>query len=62
VIRSVGAIVAGLAFTIVVTTLADFVLHAAGVYSMQELPTGRLAVLAIPQCWLGGKLEEMRRT
>lgn len=123
-IRSVGAIVAGLAFTIVVTTLVDFALHAAGVYAMNEPLTDKLAVLAtsyrilisiagawltarmapaspmkhalilgvigtvlgaagavatwnkgmgphwypvtlavlaIPQCWLGGKLYEMRR-
>jgi uncharacterized membrane protein len=125
VIRSIGAIVAGLAFTIVVTTLVDLALHAAGVYSMQQPLTDNLAVLAasyrivisiagawitarmapdkpmkhalilgvigtvlgamgaaatwnkdmgphwypvalavlaIPQCWAGGKLYEMRRT
>ena len=123
--KSVGAIAAGLAFTIVVTTLIDFALHLVGVYGAFDRPLDdrlallatsyrivvsvggawlsarlapskpmkhalilggigtvlglagvvatwnrglgphwypiALAVLALPQCWLGGWLAEMRR-
>jgi hypothetical protein len=121
--KSVWAVVAGILFVIVVTTMIDIVLHVAGVYSTKEPLTNSLAllatsyrivigiaggcltawlapkhpmqhvmilgvvgvvlgllgllatwnlglgprwypialvVLAIPQCWLGGKLFEMR--
>jgi hypothetical protein len=122
--QSIWAIVAGVLFIIVVTTLVDIVLHAAGVFPPMDQPiddrlallatayrivisiggawlTARLApdrpmrhvlilgvvgtflglvgvvatwnrglgprwypillaVLAIPQCWVGGKLYEMR--
>ena len=123
--KSVLAVVAGVVFTVVVTTLVDMALHAAGVFPPMNQPlndalallatsyrivigigaawlTARLApekpmkhalilggvgvllaiagivatwnlglgprwypialvVLAIPQCWLGGKLYEMSR-
>ena len=123
--KSIWAVVAGVLFIIVVTTLVDIALHAAGVYPPWDQPiddglallatsyrivigvfgawlTARLApgkpmkhamilgyvgvvlgliglaatwnaglgprwypialvVLAIPQCWAGGKLYEMRR-
>ena len=63
-IRSIGAIAAGLAFIIVVTTLVDLVLHVAGVYAMNEPLTDKLAVLAtsyrivisIAGAWLTARL------
>ena len=122
--KSVGAVVAGVLFIVIVSTLVDIVLHALGVFPPMKVPindspallatsyrvvisiagawlTARLApdqpmkhalilgvvgtflglagvvatwnaglgprwypvllaVLAIPQCWLGGKLYEMR--
>ena len=45
-LRSVGAVAAGLLFVIVVTTLVDVVLHAAGVYAMNQPLSNGLAVLA----------------
>ena len=45
--RSVGAVVAGVVFVIVVTTLADVALHVAGVFPPMEQPIDdRLALLA----------------
>ena len=61
--RSVLAILAGVVFTIVVTTIVDVVLHQMGIYPPWNEPMDNglalLAVLAIPQCWLGGRLYEM---
>ena len=45
-LRSVGAVAAGILFTIVVTTLVDVVLHAVGVYGLNQPLTNGLAVLA----------------
>jgi hypothetical protein len=45
-LRSVGAVAAGLIFIIVVTTLVDVVLHAAGVYARNQPLTNGLSVLA----------------
>jgi hypothetical protein len=45
-LRSVGAIAAGVLFIIVVTTLVDVVLHAVGVYGLNQPLTNGLAVLA----------------
>ncbi len=46
-LRSIGAVVAGLFFVIIVSTLVDVVLHAAGVYPPAGEPmTDALAVLA----------------
>jgi hypothetical protein len=59
--RSVWAVIAGVLFIIVITTLVDIALHAAGVYPPLGQPINdALAVLAIPQCWVGGKIYEMR--
>jgi hypothetical protein len=45
--KSILAVAAGVVFIVVVTTLVDFVLHAAGVYPPWAQPIGnRLAVLA----------------
>lgn len=44
--RSVGAVVAGLLFVIVVTTVVDAILHAAGVYPESGALDDRLALLA----------------
>ena len=87
--KSVWAVVAGVLFIIVVTTVVDVVLHAihvaprnpmkhalilgvvgtalglVGVAATWNLGLGPrwyaigLAVLATPQCWLGGKIHEM---
>lgn len=45
-LRSVGAVAAGVLFIIVVTTLVDVVLHAAGVYAMNQPLSNGLAALA----------------
>lgn len=46
-LRSLGAIVAGIGFVIIVTTIVDIVLHIAGVYPPMDQPMGDgLAVLA----------------
>ena len=45
--KSILAVAAGIVFIVVVTTLVDVVLHAAGVYPPWSLPIGnRLALLA----------------
>jgi hypothetical protein len=44
--KSVWAVVAGILFIIVVTTMIDIVLHVAGVYSTKEPLTNPLALLA----------------
>lgn len=44
--KSVWAVVAGILFVIVVTTMIDIVLHVAGVYSTKEPLTNSLALLA----------------
>jgi hypothetical protein len=48
--RSAWAVVAGVPVIIVVTTLVDIVLHVTGVFPL----------LAIPQCWVGGKVHEIQ--
>lgn len=97
--KSVWAVVAGVLFIIVVSTLVDIVLHALRVFPPMKEPINDslamlaasyrvgvvgtflglvgvvatwnqglgprwypvlLAVLAIPQCWVGGKLYEMQ--
>ena len=90
--KSILAVVAGVVFIIVVTTLVDIALHAAGVYPAWDKPMKHaliiggvgvilglvglaatwnanlgpkwypiaLVVLAIPQCWAGGKIYEMQ--
>lgn len=46
--RSIWAVVAGVLFIIVVTTLVDIVLHAAGVFPPMDQPiTGALSLLAL---------------
>ena len=83
--KSIWAVVAGVLFIIVVTTLVDIVFHAAGIYPPWDQPIDdvvlgmvglvatwnaglgprwypiALVVLAIPQCWAGGKIYEMRK-
>jgi hypothetical protein len=44
--RSVGAVFAGILFTIVVTTIVDVVLHLAGVYPPGQPIDDKLAILA----------------
>jgi hypothetical protein len=44
--KSVWAVVAGILFVIVVTTMIDIVLHVAGIYSTKERLTNPLALLA----------------
>jgi hypothetical protein len=82
--KSVWAVVAGVLFIIVVTTLVDVVLHAIGVFPPMDQPLSdslallttvvatwnrrlgprwypvALAVLATPQCWVGGSLYLMQ--
>ena len=61
--KSVLAIVAGLVFTIVVTTLADILMYQTGVFVQNGMTTGdwliatayRL-VIAIIGCWLAARL------
>jgi len=58
--KSAWAVVAGVLFIIIVTTLVDILLHVAGVFPpMDQKITDALALLAIPQCWAGGKLYEI---
>jgi hypothetical protein len=45
--KSIGAVVAGVLFIIVVTTLVDLALHAAGIFPPMKEPIGdKLALLA----------------
>lgn len=57
--KSIWAVVAGVLVTIVVTTIVDVLLHVTGVFPGKDQPLDdalALAVLALPQCWLGGKM------
>lgn len=46
---------------ILVTTLVDVVFHVTGVFPPMDQPINdALAALAIPQCWVGGKIFEMQ--
>ena len=56
--KSIWALVAGVLVIIVVTTLVDILLHVTGVFP-RWYPIS-LVVLAIPQCWAGGKIYEMQ--
>jgi len=64
-LKSIGAVFAGILFIIVVTTIVDVILHAAGVYPPMGSPmTNGLAVLAtsyrfvisVAGAWLTAKL------
>ena len=56
------AVIAGLAFTILIAVGFDFVMHSSGVFSDEVSGMGPLwyplvlLVTAIPCTWLGGKL------
>jgi hypothetical protein len=57
--KSVGAVVAGVLVIIVVTTLVDVVASWGKGLGPAWYPIA-LAVLAVPQCWAGGKLRVMQ--
>jgi len=66
--KSIGAVVAGVLFIIVVTTLVDIVLHLAGVFPPMEQPiddklallaTAYRVVISVAGAWLTARLAPM---
>jgi hypothetical protein len=69
-LRSIGAVLAGLLFIFIVTTIVDVVLHATGVFPPWGKPmsdalfgvaTAYRIVISIAGCWIAARLAPDRR-